>query len=78
MVSVEPNATTIEMLITACERLVNAAEMFAADQSTVKDRRIGLVQPVSADDCEELNAAITKARDVIAEIKCKQANDAPR
>ena len=77
MTTIEPDATTIEMLITACETLLDAAEMFVADQSTAKDRRIGLVQPVSADDCEALNTAIREARIVIAEIRRKQANDAP-
>jgi len=52
----------VERLRTAMMRLLNAAEVYSADQSSATDSRCGLVQPITVSDGEELNAAIKIAR----------------
>ncbi len=42
----------------ALRNLSIAASAFAADQSRATDKRCGLVQPVSVQECGELNAAL--------------------
>lgn len=54
-----------QRLEAALERLEAIADVFAADQSGATDPRVGLVQPVSVADCEELNAAIRQAREAM-------------
>ena len=50
----------------ALRRLANAAEVYAADQSGATDARVGLVQPISVAEANELNAALRDARDLIS------------
>lgn len=42
----------------ALKRLYNAAEIYAAVQDKATDQRIGLVQPVTVAEANELNAAL--------------------
>ena len=45
----------------ARKALQDAADVFAADQSRAPHPACGLVQPVTVDDCEALNAALALA-----------------
>jgi hypothetical protein len=53
--------------LAALSALVEAAEPFCGDQSSVDDRRIGNHQPVTADEIEALNRAVEEARAVLEE-----------
>lgn len=55
----------LEELESALLRLESAADVFQADQSRATDPRCGLVQPVTVAQCQELNAAIRRAREVL-------------
>jgi hypothetical protein len=47
------------------EELVDAAEVYSADQSGATDLRCGLVQPVTVAEANELNRALTAARKIL-------------
>lgn len=55
----------VNVLRVALDRLDLAVDMFRADQTRATDKRVGLVQPVSVADCEELNAASRQAREIL-------------
>ena len=42
-------------------RLADAADVYSADQSYARDRRCGLVQPISVEEGKELNEAVAQA-----------------
>lgn len=46
-------------------RLRDAAEVYAADQSKATDARVGLVQPVTVEEAQELCEAIEQADKVL-------------
>jgi hypothetical protein len=46
----------------ALARLVDAAEVYSADQKYANDKRCGLVQPITLAEGQELNDAIAHAR----------------
>ncbi len=54
-----------ERVMLVLRRLANAAEVYAADQSGATDARVGLVQPVSAAEANELNEALREAWQLI-------------
>lgn len=54
-----------ERVMLVLRRLANAAEVYAADQSGVTDVRVGLVQPVSVAEANELNEALREAWQLI-------------
>lgn len=56
-------------LVAACERLEEAADLYAADQSRATDPRCGLVQPITVAEAEELNEAIRQARAALARVR---------
>lgn len=56
------------VLMSALVRLESAAEIFMADQSRATDPRVGLVQPVSVAECDELSEAIRVARQVLRQL----------
>jgi hypothetical protein len=43
------------------KRLAEAADAYAADQSTATDPRCGIVQPVTVEQAEALNQALQEA-----------------
>lgn len=49
--------------VRALRRLVAAADVYAADQSGAVDDRIGLVQPITVADGNELNEALKQAEE---------------
>lgn len=53
-------------LANALARLADAADAYAADQDRAPHPSIALVQPVTVQEAEELNAAISHARDTLA------------
>lgn len=55
----------VEKLRAALVRLADAAEVLSADQSYAKDSRCGLVQPITVQEGQELNDAITDARKLL-------------
>ena len=60
---------TFPELLAALERLDDAADAFRADQGRATDTRVGLVQPVTVAECDELNAASKQARAILAKAK---------
>ena len=52
-------------LVEALQRIEQAADPLLADQTHAGDRRIGLVQPVTADEMDELIMAVREARRVL-------------
>lgn len=48
-------------------RLANAADAYAADQSYSNDKRLGMVQPITVAEGEELNQALKRAWEVLGE-----------
>jgi hypothetical protein len=59
----------LEVATAALERLEAAAEYFVADQSRATDPRVGLVQPVSVEECVELYCAWLQGQDALAKIR---------
>jgi hypothetical protein len=57
--------TDLEKMFSALTGLTEAAEAFSADQSGAKDPRVGITQPVSVAECNDLNHALLKARDAL-------------
>lgn len=55
----------IAALRQSLERLANAAEAYAADQERAPHPECALVQPVTVAEANELNAAITEAREFL-------------
>ena len=49
----------------ALRMLFDAADVYAADQSTATDERCGLVQPITADDGRALNEALVVAAKIL-------------
>lgn len=49
------------------QRLADAAEAFVADQSQATDMRVGIVQPVTVEECEELHEAWRAATFILEE-----------
>lgn len=47
--------------LTLMRELLDAIDPFLANQSGATDPRCGLVQPVTVQDCEELNAIVAKS-----------------
>ena len=58
--------TKCDALRAALERLHNAAEVYAAVQSRATHPRIGLVQPITVADGNELNASLDSSRQALA------------
>lgn len=57
-----------EELAASLSQLVDAAEVYAAEQSGAIDRRCGLVQPVTVEECLALNAALLNAGRVLSQV----------
>ena len=55
-----------DALAAPLDRLHNAAEIYAAVQDKATDQRIGLVQPVTVDEANELNAALDSSHQALA------------
>ena len=64
-----PNRPDCEAYRRVLARLSAAAEPFAADQSNATDPRVGMVQPVTVAECEELNESLRAAMELIDEQK---------
>jgi hypothetical protein len=60
-----PGPATAE-LASALALLADAADSFAASQDKARDPRVGLVQPVTVEECVALNCALAHARDVLS------------
>ena len=58
-----------EAFIKTGNRLLCAALDYVADQSEAKDKRVGLVQPVTVAQAIELNAACDEMADVLTNLK---------
>lgn len=60
-------AETIQLLdaLKTLEKLADAADVYAADQSRATDRRVGLVQPITVEEGEALNVALREARELL-------------
>ena len=58
--------TAHDALLEALDRLHNAAEIYAAVQDKATDQRIGLVQPITVAEGNELNAALDSSRQALA------------
>jgi hypothetical protein len=55
-----------DKLMSAANRLLSAALDFEADQSGAPCSLIGLVQPVTVEQCKELSAAIAEIVEVLS------------
>lgn len=52
---------TYSELAAALSALADAADIYAADQADAPDPRVGMVQPVTVAEAEQLNAALRVA-----------------
>ena len=59
----------LEAVVAALRELEYAAELYSADQSGAKDSRCGLVQPITVEEGEELNRALSRSRAVLQRLK---------
>lgn len=66
-------------LLAALKSLAEAADAYVADQAHATHPGVGLVQPVSVEECEALNQAVQASRELISKAEGGyQVSDAPK